>query len=130
MLKEKGISCPEDKCIKAFRIKDEKDIEMVSAMIEAMAYYSVDTLTKQYYDINLTTKNVKDEQSGPMIELILDSRVCDLAYYYGWGGAAGSVISALNPSSNKSIASSAAALKRATNSAIKKAINKIEENYK
>lgn len=29
LLKEKGISCPEDKCIKAFRIKDEKDIEMV-----------------------------------------------------------------------------------------------------
>ena len=64
-----------------------------------------------------------------MIELILRSRVCDLAYYYSWGGSAGSVISALNPTSNKSISSSAAAMKRSTNSAIKKAVEKIEKNY-
>lgn len=106
-----------------------KDIEMVSAMIEAMAYYAVDTLTKQYYEINLTTKNVKDEQSGPMIDLILASRVCDLAYYYGWGNAMGTLVEALKPDSSKSIASSAAALEKAVNNQMRRALNKIEDNY-
>jgi len=107
----------------------EKDIEMVSAMIEAMAYYSVDTLTKQYYEINLTTKSVKDEQSGPMIDLILASRVCDLGYYYGWGNAVGTFVSALNPNSNTSIASSAKSLTRVVNKQIDNALKKFNDNY-
>ncbi len=106
-----------------------KDIEMVSSMLEAMAYYSVDTVTKQYYDINLTTKNVKDEQSGPMIDLILASRVCDLAYYYNWSGAVGILVEALKPDSGKSIASSAKSLEKQVNRQIEKTIDKIEENY-
>ena len=107
----------------------KKNIEMVSSMIEALAYYSVDTLTKQYYEINLTTKNVKDEQSGPMIDLILASRVCDLAYYYGWGGAVDKLVEALKPSSNASIASSSQSLAKAVNNQIKRALKKIDDNY-
>lgn len=105
------------------------DIEMVSSMIEAMAYYSVDTLTKQYYEINLTTKNVKDEQSGPMIDLILASRVCDLAYYYNWGSAVGTLVEALKPTSTKSVASTAKSLEKRVNTQIERAIEKIEKNY-
>ena len=106
-----------------------KDIDMVASMIEAMAYYSVDTVTKQYYEINLTTKNVKDEQSGPMIDLILASRVCDLAYYYSWGNAVGTLVSALDPDNGKSMASSAKSLERAVNRQIDKTVAKIIENY-
>ena len=107
----------------------DSDIAMVASMIEAMAYYSVDTLTKQYYEINLTTKNVKDEQSGPMIDLILESRVCDLAYYYGWGNALSTLTSALNPTSSASIASSSKSLSTAVTKQMERAINKIEKNY-
>ncbi len=106
-----------------------KDIEMVASMLEAMSYYSVDTVTKQYYDINLTTKNVKDEQSGPMIDMILASRVCDLAYYYSWGSAVANLVEALKPSSSKSIASSAKSLEKQVNRQIEKTIDNIEENY-
>ena len=81
-------------------------VVMVSSMIEAMAYHSVDTLTEQYYEINLKTKGAKDEQSGPMIDKILSSRVCDLSYYYQWGSNAfGSLASCLLPSSTKGVAS-------------------------
>ncbi|MBE6558242.1 MAG: hypothetical protein E7661_04440 [Ruminococcaceae bacterium] len=107
----------------------DSDIAMVASMIEAMAYYSVDTLTKQYYEINLTTKNVKDEQSGPMIDLILESRVCDLAYYYGWGNALATLTSALNPTSSASIASSSKSLSKAVTKQMERAIEKIEKNY-
>ncbi len=61
---------------------------MVNSMIEAMAYHAVDTLTEQYYEINLKTKGAKDEQSGPMMDMILSNRICDLTYYYGWGSNA------------------------------------------
>ena len=78
---------------------------MVSSMIEAMAYHSVDTLTEQYYEINLKTKGAKDEQSGPMMDMILSGRVCDLSYYYQWGSNAfGQVAGCLLPT-GKSVAS-------------------------
>ena len=81
-------------------------VVMVSSMIEAMAYHSVDTLTEQYYEINLKTKGAKDEQSGPMIDMILSSRVCDLSYYYQWGSNAfGQLAQCLLPTSNSGVAS-------------------------
>ena len=77
-----------------------------NAMIEAMAYHSVDTLTEQYYEINLKTKGAKDEQSGPMIDMILSSRVCDLSYYYQWGSNAfGQLSQCLLPSGTKGVSS-------------------------
>ena len=81
-------------------------VVMVSSMIEAMAYHSVDTLTEQYYEINLKTKGAKDEQSGPMIDKILSNRACDLSYYYQWGSNAfGSLASCLLPTGGKGVAS-------------------------
>ena len=80
-------------------------LTMVTSMIEAMAYHAVDTLTVQYYEINLKTKGAKDEQSGPMMDMILSSRVCDLSYYYQWGSNAfGQVAGCLLPT-GKSVAS-------------------------
>ena len=106
-----------------------KNIEMVSSMLEAISYYSVDTVTKQYYEINLTTKNVKDEQSGPMIDLILASRVCDLAYYYGWGNAVGTLVNTLKPDSTKSMSSAGKSVGKAVDRQMERAIQKIDENY-
>lgn len=57
-------------------------LDCITATLEAMAYYSVDTLTEQYYDINLTSTFINDPESAPMIDLILETRVYDLAYYY------------------------------------------------
>ena len=75
-------------------------VVMVNSMIEAMAYHSVDTLTEQFYEINLKTRDAKDEQSGPMIDMILANRACDLAYYYSWGqNAFGQMAACLLPSS-------------------------------
>ena len=98
----------------------EKDIGMVTSMIEAMAYHSVDTLTEQYYEINLKTKGAKDEQSGPMMDMILSSRVCDLTYYYQWGsGAFGSLATCLLPTGNKNVASQSKKFKTSIERSIK-----------
>ena len=84
----------------------DDDLTMTACMIEAMACYSQDTLTVEYYDKNLKTKGAKDEQSGPMIDKILANRICDLSYYYQWGGSAYENIAAtLLPTSNKQLSS-------------------------
>ena len=66
----------------------EQNLEEIGAIIETMAAYSVDTLTPAYYDISLISKSTRDEESRPMIELILENRIYDLGYVFdaAWGG--------------------------------------------
>ena len=65
-----------------------------------------------------------------MIDLILASRVCDLAYYYSWGNnAVGVLVEALKPTSTKSVASSAKTLERSVNRQIQQTVDKIDKNY-
>ncbi len=111
------------------RSVDGNDLVMVNSMLEAMAYHSMDTLTEQYYEINLKTKGARDEQSGPMIDMILSNRVCDLAYYYGWGGAYGTLSGCLLPGSNSSVASRSRSFKNSIERSITqlmKALDKFE----
>ena len=63
----------------------QADPEMASIIIEAMAAKSVYTVTEAYYDKALTYKYMRDEESAEMLDLILSSRVYDLAYIYDWG---------------------------------------------
>lgn len=55
--------------------------------MEVLAAKSQNTLTPAYYDTTLIAKGTKDTESKPMIDLILETRVYDLAYVYGWAGA-------------------------------------------
>ena len=109
----------------------EKKLVMVNSMIEAMAYHAVDTLTEQYYEINLKTKGAKDEQSGPMMDKILSGRVYDLSYYFGWGsGAFGQLAGCLLPGGGKSVASTSRSFERSITRAIEqheKALSRFDE---
>ena len=110
---------------------NESKLVMVNSMIEAMAYHAVDTLTEQYYEINLKTKGAKDEQSGPMMDKILSGRVYDLSYYFGWGsGAFGQLASCLLPSGGKSVASTSRSFERSITRAIEqhdKALSRFDD---
>lgn len=83
----------------------DADLEMVTTMIEAMAYHAVPTLTEQYYEINLKTRDSKDEQSGPMIDMILANRIYDLAYAYGWNSAVATLAGLMRPDAKGNVAS-------------------------
>jgi hypothetical protein len=50
-----------------------------------MAAKSVGTVTEAYYDKALTYKYMRDEESAKMLDMILASRIYDLAYIYDWG---------------------------------------------
>ncbi len=60
-------------------------MEMAGAIIEAMAAKSMYTLTPAYYDVCMTYKYVRDEESAAMLNLILESRCFDPAYINDWG---------------------------------------------
>jgi hypothetical protein len=89
-----------------------------------MAYHAVDTLTKQYYEINLKTKGAKDAESGPMIDTILANRACDFAYYYGWGGLS-DVAECLLPSTTASVASASTRASKFIRNSMNKFIRKM-----
>ncbi len=110
-------------------VQGEK-LSMTCAMIEAMAYYAVDTLTTQYYEINLKTKGAKDEKSGPMIDKILANRACDLTYYFTdlGSGAFGTLAGTLLPTSNKSVSSASKAFKRQIERSADRIVENLEKN--
>ena len=69
------------------------ELEQIGAVIETMAAYSVNTLTPAYYDITLISKGTRDEESRPMIDLILANRIYDIGYVFdaSWGGYVGQI---------------------------------------
>ena len=74
-------------CVPALSIPYNcQNTEAVGVTLEAMAYYSVDTLTAAYYDNALKTRYIRDEESGEMLDIIFASRVYDLGFIYNWGG--------------------------------------------
>jgi predicted heme/steroid binding protein len=80
------------------------DIERTGIIIEALSAESMYTLTPAYYDIALTTKSARDEESVAMLDLIFNNRVYDLANTYDWGGAL-SLITSMTDSAKTDLAS-------------------------
>ena len=112
-------------CVSIPKSVSGETLAIVTSMIEAMAYHAVDTLTVQYYEINLKTKGAKDEQSGPMMDMILSNRICDLSYYYQWGSNAfGQVANCLLPTGGKSVSSQSKKFK----SSIERAIGQLQKS--
>jgi hypothetical protein len=62
-----------------------KDREKTSAVLEALSAESRYTLIPAYYDITITNKMMRDEESAEMLDIILSSRVFDLGFIYNWG---------------------------------------------
>ena len=60
--------------------------EKAGLILEAMAYYSVDTLTHAYYDTALNDRYIRDAESGEMLDIIFASRVYDFGYINNIGG--------------------------------------------
>ena len=63
-----------------------RNADMVGAALEAMAYYSTDTLKVAYYETALKTRYARDNESGEMLDIIFATRVYDMGYIYNWGG--------------------------------------------
>ncbi len=63
----------------------DEDFERNSAIIEAAAYYSREMVTPEYYDYTLKGKFIRDDESGPCLDLIISNRIFDVGMYYNVG---------------------------------------------
>ena len=63
----------------------QNDLERTGVITEALAYYGKSIVTPAYYDINLIGQSTRDEESSDMLDIIFDSLVFDIGYYYQIG---------------------------------------------
>lgn len=103
-----------------------QNLKMTGFILEAMAAKSVDTLTVAYYDKTLTSRDIRDEESKEMIDLILDSLVYDPGYIYNWGSLS-TLISTIMVSGQDTFSSRFASLESAIKKVMENDIKKISE---
>ena len=67
------------------------DPERTGAFMEALTGVSATTVIPAYYDVSMTNKFTRDEDSVEMLDLIRANRVYELAIVYNWGSFYGSL---------------------------------------
>lgn len=100
------------------------DTDKAGLILEAMAYYSVDTLTKAYYDIALNNRYIRDAESSEMLDIIFSTRVYDFGFIFNVGNL-GSLIETMFNSKSNNFAST---YEKYQKSATKK-LNEIMESF-
>jgi len=61
------------------------DLDRTGLLLEALAYESI--IVKQaYYDVTLTGKYARDEESIRILDTIFEARCYDIGKVFGWGG--------------------------------------------
>ena len=65
-----------------------KDPDVSGTVLQSLAILSDYYVTPAYYDITITGKGLRDEESAEMLDIILGSTVYDLARMYDWGTVA------------------------------------------
>ena len=100
--------------------------EKAGLICEAMAYYSVDTLTAAYYDNALNTRYIRDEESGDMLDIIFASRAYDIGYIYDVGGL-GMLIQNMFAQKNTNFASRYASMEKSAIAALDELSAELEE---
>ena len=66
-----------------------QNMERTGIILEALAAESYYTVRPAYYEISINGKFLRDEESIEMLDIILDSRVYELAMMFGWNGLGG-----------------------------------------
>ncbi|MFA6947819.1 MAG: hypothetical protein WCQ72_02450 [Eubacteriales bacterium] len=70
-----------------------KDVNASSIILEDMAYYAREYTTPSYYETALKTKYARDTESQLMLDVIYESRTCDLGNLFNVGSVVSGVTS-------------------------------------
>ena len=65
------------------------DTARTGIILEALAAESYYTVRPAYYEVSINGKFLRDDESIEMLDIILDSRVYELAMSFGWSGLGG-----------------------------------------
>ena len=100
------------------------DTEFSGFITEALAYESGTTLMPAFYDLCLTSKVLRDDESEGMLDIIFNNKVYDIGYIYGIGTLPG-MFSGLAAKDSTDFIST---FEKAEGS-IEKALQKFMDNY-
>lgn len=105
------------------------DPERTGIILEALAAESRYTLIPAYYDIMLTQKYVRDDDSADMLDIVFSSRVYDAGDIFGFGGLGDTILRIVSKNRNApaDLASLYAKKEAAVASAIEKFTAQITE---
>ena len=99
------------------------DPNTTGAVMDAMAYVSYRDVTPIFYDVTLSQKGLRNEESIEMLKLIRDTQYFDAGIIYGWTSALnGAIISAVD-GGNSSVASIIERYKKQIDSSIQKTMD-------
>ena len=101
--------------------KTTADIGMITAVLEGMAIQSFIQVTPAYYDIALTRKYARDNESSEMLDIALAYRVYDIGRFFSQIGV-GSVFQELAAKGSTDFASAMAKREKSANKMIEKLI--------
>ena len=101
------------------------DTEMTANILQALGYYAQQEILPVYYDKLIKNKVMRDEESGEMLELILNNIRHDLSIYYAWGNMLQMFIDIANSGTN-TFESSFAKVENSINSAIQKTLDELQ----
>ena len=101
------------------------DLEFVGLITEAMAYESGTTLMPAFYDLCLTSKVLRDDESEGMLDIIFTSKVYDIGYIYAIGSMPG-ILNELVSSGNADFISRFERVEGAINTALQRFIETYE----
>ncbi len=73
-------------------------------ILEAFAAKSMELVTPAFYDVTLTGKSIRDDESAEMLDIIFGGKVYDIGYFYQWGNLTNLAMNAFN-AKDKNIAS-------------------------
>jgi len=100
------------------------DLEFSGLVTEALAYESGSTLMPAFYDLCLTSKVLRDDESEGMLDIMFDNRVYDIGYIYQIGGL-NSIFSGLVQSKSADFVSKY----EKSQGTVEKALQKFIESY-
>lgn len=76
------------------------DAEQTAYIMDTMAYYGRIHILPAYYDVTLTRKHTRDEESSAMLDIIFNSAVYDIGAIYNLGGYRGNLESMIQTNAN------------------------------
>lgn len=96
-------------------------------IMDALTYLSYRDVLPVYYDISVSQKGLRNDESIEMLEIIRDTRYFDIAKCYGWTSSLYSSIESLLTSGNGAVASTIASEKSAVLENIDKTLDLLGE---
>ena len=106
--------------------KSTQELEIVGTITEALAASAYDMITPSLYEVVASTKNVRDEDSSKMVQMIIRNRVFDMAHMFYLTGS--TFTSTLLNQKSTDVASYFAKMEKISNMEIEKLIKNYTEN--